>query len=91
MIATAFVTSTRARQLQADHFVDEIIEIIDTETDPNRARVRMDGRKWVAAKQAPKKYGDKIDHTHGGDPDNPVITHINYNVVYPKTRPDVGS
>ena len=47
--------------MQADHYADEIIEIVDTETDPVRARVRMDGRKWVASKLAPKKYGDKLE------------------------------
>jgi len=51
----------RARAAQADHYADEIIEIVDTETDPVRARVRMDGRKWVASKLAPRKYGEKLD------------------------------
>lgn len=57
----------RAREAQADTFVDEIIHIVDTEPDPNRARVRMDARKWHASKHAPKKYGDKLDlnNTHG--------------------------
>lgn len=51
----------RTRAVQADHYADEIIEIVDAETDPVRARVRMDGRKWVASKLAPKKYGDKLE------------------------------
>ena len=63
-------TSTRAREVQADHFADEIIEIVDTEPDANRARVRMDGRKWVSSKLAPKKYGDKVQV--GGDVNNPL-------------------
>lgn len=29
-------------------------------------RLRVDARKWIAAKLKPKKYGDKIDHEHGG-------------------------
>lgn len=71
----------RAREAQAEHFADEIIEIIDTEADPNRARVRMDGRKWVAAKQAPKKYGDRLEtdnhHTHDlADPLTALLTKI---------------
>ena len=28
----------------------------------NRSRLRVDARKWVAAKLKPKKYGDKADH-----------------------------
>jgi hypothetical protein len=27
----------------------------------------VDARKWVAAKLKPKKYGDKIDVTSGGE------------------------
>lgn len=29
----------------------------------NRSRLRVDARKWIAAKLNPKKYGDKIDIT----------------------------
>jgi hypothetical protein len=69
----------RAREAQADHFVDEIIEIADqpnvvrgadgevVESDPQRDRLRIDARKWVASKLAPKKYGDKLDVNHGGE------------------------
>lgn len=36
-----------------------------------RSRVRIDARKWIAAKLKPKKYGDKVEQTiQGGD--NPV-------------------
>jgi len=31
---------------------------------------RIDSRKWNAAKQRPRKYGDKV--TLGGDVDNPI-------------------
>lgn len=30
----------------------------------SRARLRIDSRKWLLSKLAPKKYGDKIDLTH---------------------------
>lgn len=50
-----------AREAQADFFVDEMITIADTEEDPQRAKVRIDARKWHASKTAPKKYGDKLD------------------------------
>lgn len=65
----------RAREAQADHFVEEIIEIADqpnvrttadgevVASDPQRDRLRVDARKWVASKLAPKKYGDKLDLT----------------------------
>lgn len=50
----------RAREDQADHYADEITEIADTEKDANKARVRIDARKWVASKLKSKSYGDKI-------------------------------
>ena len=31
-----------------------------------RARLRIDARKWLASKLAPKKYSDKIDATLSG-------------------------
>ncbi len=51
----------RAREDQADFYADEIIDIADTEPDANKARVRIDARKWKASKLQPKKYGDKVD------------------------------
>jgi len=59
-----------AREVQADVLADEVIEIADTEPDPNRARVMIDARKWLASKLRPKKYGDhlKLDHTVESNP-----------------------
>ena len=51
----------RARVDQADTYADEIVEIADTEPDPNRARVRVEARKWTASKLRPQAYGDRID------------------------------
>lgn len=51
----------RAREGQADTLADELVEIADEEPDPQRARVRIDARKWYASKLQPKKYGDKLD------------------------------
>ena len=36
----------------------------------NRTRLRVDARKWVAAKLKPKKYGDR--QVVAGDPDAPL-------------------
>lgn len=74
----------RAREIQADSFVDDIVRIADTETDPNVARVRIDARKWVAGKQRPKKYGEKIELEHGSDPNKPVLQRIERVIVDPK-------
>lgn len=63
----------RAREDQADTLADEIIDIADqkdgeadTPDSVNRARLRVDARKWIASKLKPKRYGDKIDHEHTG-------------------------
>lgn len=32
-----------------------------------RSRLRIDARRWQAAKLRPKKYGEKLDVTSGGD------------------------
>lgn len=82
---------TRAREEQADTLADEIQTIADempmetTDKDGQTRfdsayiqwmRLRVDARKWVAAKLKPRKYGDKIELS--GDKDNPL--HINAQV-----------
>ncbi|MCH7928914.1 MAG: hypothetical protein IIA01_00215 [Proteobacteria bacterium] len=68
-----------ARQLQADRFADEILEISDDADNDftagekggkvvnhehiSRSRLRVDTRKWLMSKVAPKVYGDKLQHT----------------------------
>lgn len=42
------------------------IEVENTEF-VNRSKLRVEARKWVAAKLKPKKYGEKIDFTTGGE------------------------
>ena len=56
-----------ARDKQADHYAAEIVEIADTEKDPQKARVRIDARKWVASKLKPKAYGDRVENHMTGD------------------------
>jgi len=71
----------RAKLLQADYMAEEILEISDdgsndfmADKDGNqrldgehvqRSRLRVDTRKWLAAKLAPKIYGDKQETNHG--------------------------
>jgi len=90
-----------AREAQADHYADEIVSIADCTDlqanpfdgsvpmvrDPQRDRLRIDARKWVASKLAPKKYGDRT--IHAGDDENPVkvITAIERRIVRP-AHPD---
>ncbi len=46
-----------------------------------RSRLRVEARKWVAAKLLPKKYGDK--QLVGSDPENPLPAGFLVNLVKP--------
>ena len=74
-----------AREAQADYIAEQTIDIADTETDPQVARVRIDARKWFASKVAPKKYGDKITQEHTGANGAPLDLSVNF--VSPLARP----
>lgn len=66
----------RAREAQADAMAEEILEIADDSSGDvtedsqgneransefvNRSRLRVDARKWLLSKMAPKKYGEKL-------------------------------
>jgi hypothetical protein len=66
-----------AREAQADYLLEELIDIADDKENDtyedakgnirvdhenvNRSRLRVDTRKWVISKLAPKKYGDRVD------------------------------
>ena len=70
----------RAREAQADKLAKEILELSDKIEDDNpvrvqRARLQVDSRKWLAARLAPKKYGDHISHDVKGG------TNINFQPV----------
>jgi hypothetical protein len=66
----------RAREAQAETLADQIVDLVDEEDDPAKARVRMDARKWFASKVAPKKYGDKISQEVSGPNSGPVTFQI---------------
>jgi hypothetical protein len=72
-----------AREMQSDLMAESILDIADHTKDDtlydddgnpyenkewvNRSKLRVDARKWFASKLAPKKYGDKVDVTSGGE------------------------
>lgn len=39
-----------------------------------RSKLRIETRKWLAAKLKPKKYSEKLDLNHGVQPDNPLMS-----------------
>jgi hypothetical protein len=49
-----------------------------------RARLRVDTRKWLAAKLAPRKYGDKVEVS--GNPDEPLRHSIKVEFVRPEKK-----
>jgi hypothetical protein len=67
----------RAREAQQDFIVDEMLSIADsaTEENVNVAKLRIHARQWTAARLAPKKYGDKVEHSGPeGGPLEVVVT-----------------
>lgn len=50
----------RARDMQADHYQELIIDEAFSAEDAAIGRLRVDALKWTASKLAPKKYGDKV-------------------------------
>ena len=75
----------RAREVQADVLADEILEIADSDLDPNRARVMIDARKWLAGKLRPKKYGDRVELDHKVDGNQPMQVTVNVVPAVPPT------
>ena len=79
-----------AREAQAEGRADEIVDIADDATGDfttdkdgkeivdhehiQRSRLRVDARKWIAAKLLPKKYGDRLQHT--GEGGGPIRTEV---------------
>lgn len=95
---------TLAREVQADLWADELVEIADDgsndwmlrnrgDDDPvevvnhehvTRSKLRVDARKWLMAKAAPKKYGDKVDVQHSGPGGGAIQTETT-------VKPDLSS
>jgi hypothetical protein len=64
---------TRARIEQQHLYVEQIMEIAaDKSIDPDRARIMIDARKWIAGKVAPRIYGDKISTEVSGPDGKPI-------------------
>lgn len=54
----------RARELQVEPMFEDMLNIADapvaSSEEAQRARLRVDTRKWALSKMLPRKYGDKI-------------------------------
>lgn len=89
----------KARESQADSLVDDILSIADngendTYIDENgnkrvdtdciaRSRLRVDARKWIAAKLRPIKYGDKVTQEVTGAGGGPIEHKIVREIIDP--------
>ncbi|WP_342711523.1 terminase small subunit protein [Bradyrhizobium sp. B124] len=82
----------RATDARAHLLAEEILQISDDgsndtyrDSDGNvmtdhdviaRSRLRVDSRKWLAARLAPRKYGDKITQEHTGADGGPIKQEV---------------
>lgn len=57
-----------ATQARCDALAEEMLDIPDEEEDVNRARLKVDTRKWIASRMMPKRYGDRTIHEGGDKP-----------------------
>ena len=67
----------RARRLQADTFVDDMVAISDasvggSSADVQAARLRFDARAWVAARVNPAKWSERTKHELSGPDGGPI-------------------
>jgi hypothetical protein len=62
----------RARELQADHYADQIVDLADAAEDANLARLQIDARKWTAAKLRPSRYSERLLNEHTGKDGAPI-------------------
>lgn len=76
--------SARARELRADVLFDQILAIADGQDGcsdagagetAQRARLRVEARKWIVARLSPRKYGEK-PNASGDDADRPMVIHV---------------
>jgi hypothetical protein len=60
-----------ARELQLEFWADQIVAIADEgDRDPRDRQVRIDTRKWIMSKLAPRRYGDRL--LVAGEAENPL-------------------
>lgn len=73
----------RARDIQADLLFEDMQDVADegNPEDVQRARLRVMTMQWRASKLAPKKYGDKVALTGGGEGDAPLRTELSVKFV----------
>jgi hypothetical protein len=77
----------KALRRRADTHADEVVDIADQDSDPQRARVRIDARKWYAGRMNAPVYGEPSERSHGVDKDEAPAA-VEVTVVDARVRPD---
>lgn len=75
---------SRAREFAAHLEADQAVQISDEELDPQRARNRIEVRKWRASRFNQKQFGDKVDVQHNGQID--LVAAIEQKAIEAKAR-----
>jgi len=58
---------TRACEIRREIKFESLTDMIDQEENPQKARLKLDAIKWQLSKEEPRKYGDRLDLTSGGE------------------------
>lgn len=61
-------------------------EVVFDSTAVQRNKLRVDARKWLASKMAPKKYGDKLVQEHTGANGGAIEVHSTVTLVRAPVR-----
>lgn len=72
-----------AREEQSDYMFDVIVDLADQATPENHnaIRLRVDARKWAAAKLKPRVYGDRLTQEHTGPEGGPIRSSVDLSGV----------
>jgi hypothetical protein len=78
----------RAWEIRAEALAEDVLEISDGScadmVDVQRAKLRVDSRKWLLSKMLPKKYGDSTKIEHTGAEGGPLAITITETIVDPR-------
>ncbi|HRH29186.1 MAG TPA: hypothetical protein PKV17_10450 [Aquabacterium sp.] len=86
-IADEECTTVRASKHGMDGDADGMREVVFDATAVARNRLRVDARKWLASKLAPKKYGDKVLNEVTGANGGAIVVDSRITLVSAPSRP----
>ena len=90
-IADEECTMVKADKHGAMGNAEGMVEVTFDATAVARNRLRVDARKWLMSKMAPKKYGDKLQAELSGPGGAPIAIQSTVTFVRPPARDDDDS